>query len=988
MTTNQIAGYCVSFVPRSTTDIDNCVARLAASGAAAVRTDMLWPQWQPTNSGSATVGLNDTLGSDVTNYYDYYCQKLHDAGIRLVAMCGYTPGWARPGITTNQFGDPDKILPTRSLTGNTADTTYSPDYANFCWLVTNRLETNWPGLLLAIEIWNEPNLRPFFGCPSSLALYNVGGPNQPNDSPDPRRYAEMVHGAYRAIKTGVVAGRANRASYPAVNVIAGGSAAGASAFSPQNGTFDSAHFNRLWFDWTGPNDFDGIAWHPYHWGDPISLDVVWNHARKMVVKGWPLLVEYGRTDAKFWSTEWGVPTRRADSGTGQNGGYKLNKGGWDTVPPAGHPGEYRTSKEAMTYTEAAAEITAWYDWYRGPDCYSTLINDYFTGPSFYFKMCDGLTGIGTEWTRAPYDPYFEYFGAYERGATEWTGPVKTAVAAAVEAGFVPDTTPPTALLATPTDGTTIPAGSGLVDVLVGATDDRAVKHVSLWVDGAALGFVPRITTNGWHFARFDLGSYPPGDHIIAALVVDVADNFTWTAIHTFTVVATAAGSGQTAAGYGLSGYGLSAFAGTSTGAAQPSAETFPRIVVEYNEHGPRDRAEPRWHPFNGCVRAISITRGRSEDADEWDPGTCQITFRNDHREFDPTYAAGEHYGYLTPNRRIRVLAVFGPTVYPLFDGYADSWEQIPGDQANNYAECVLTATDLFKLLARTKMEASAALILDDPIEGLLDVGRLGGRFVFDEELASDRAITILESTGFDENLAYVEQTTTRLVADTPDRAGNVLDYLRRIEASTGGDLLVDAAGTLQMWDRWHWSAEPDQATPTGVWSDQAGQLPFRTVDLLPSDLRTVRNIVERGREDGVLFAARSRPSISRYGPAEDTRDDILTADENEIISQCEAILARNIDPRPRVSSMVILPRRDPARLFPQVLGRELLDRFTLERSLAGVGPAMVNEYQITRIEHTIGPLEWETVWSGQLAESTDLFRLDVTALDSATPLAY
>ena len=296
-----------------------------------------------------------------------------------------------------------------------------------------------------------------------------------------------------------------------------------------------------------------------------------------------------------------------------------------------------------------------------------------------------------------------------------------------------------------------------------------------------------------------------------------------------------------------------------------------------------------------------------------------------------------------------------------------------------------------KLLGRIRMEATDALILDDVVDGLLDEATLAGPYEFGEENAGSRARTILRSSALPESMWRVDPATTVLVADRPEVDTPISEYLERIAASIGGDLVVTADGTVNLWDRWRWSYVGTAGTSTGTWSDSRAAIdgfPYREVDLVASDERTVVNIVQRGRADGFSARKRDRASIGLYGPSEDTRDDLLTEDVNEIVSQTEYLLARSTDPRARVAGMVIVPQRAASDLFPEVLGRELGDRFTLVRTIAGVGDPFVADFQVDRIEHEIGPKVWSTTWAASLADATDLFTLDTDVLDGTSPLAY
>lgn len=419
-----------------------------------------------------------------------------------------------------------------------------------------------------------------------------------------------------------------------------------------------------------------------------------------------------------------------------------------------------------------------------------------------------------------------------------------------------------------------------------------------------------------------------------------------------------------------------------------STEDFPTLTLRYSLTGPLE--VPEWVTVQGCVRAVSVARGRSDEGSTWDPGTAEITLGNGERQFDPENATGPHYGYLTVNRRIRLEATYAELTYTLFDGFADRWEQVPGSQANNYAECALIATDVNKLLGRIRMEATDSLILNDTADGRLGQATLAGPYEFGEQNAATRARVILRSSTIPDGMWTVDPSATVLVADRPDVETPIGEYLERIAASIGGDLVVAADGTLCLWDRWRWSRVTSAGVSTATWSDTPSidGLPYREIDLVASDERTVANIVQRGRDGGFSARKRDRTSIGLYGPAEDARDDLLTADKNEIVAQVEHLLARNVDPRARVSGMVIVPQRDAGALFPEVLGRELGDRFTLVRKVAGVGEPFVAELTIDRIEHTAGPKVWETTWAASLAETTDLFTLGDDVLDGSALVAY
>lgn len=70
---------------------------------------------------------------------------------------------------------------------------------------------------------------------------------------------------------------------------------------------------------------------------------------------------------------------------------------------------------------------------------------------------------------------------------------------------------------------------------------------------------------------------------------------------------------------------------------------------------------------------ISITRGRSDEFSEAEPGQMTITFDNRDGRFTPGYEAGAYWPNVKRGRPIRVSVTYGTTAYVRFFGYVDAW---------------------------------------------------------------------------------------------------------------------------------------------------------------------------------------------------------------------------------------------------------------------------------------------------------------------------
>lgn len=141
------------------------------------------------------------------------------------------------------------------------------------------------------------------------------------------------------------------------------------------------------------------------------------------------------------------------------------------------------------------------------------------------------------------------------------------------------------------------------------------------------------------------------------------------------------------------------------------ADTAGMTLHAYVETDPDD-----WYDITGRLVSGSITRGRQNQLDRYQAGTCELTLGNDDRLFDPTYAASPLFGYVLPMKRVKIEAAYAGSTYPLFLGYADRWVQ--NRDGPRRGTTALSATDGFKVLARANLAASAfgqEVIADDPI---------------------------------------------------------------------------------------------------------------------------------------------------------------------------------------------------------------------------------------------------------------------------------
>lgn len=144
---------------------------------------------------------------------------------------------------------------------------------------------------------------------------------------------------------------------------------------------------------------------------------------------------------------------------------------------------------------------------------------------------------------------------------------------------------------------------------------------------------------------------------------------------------------------------------------------------------------PAFVDIGGDCRWWDTVRGRSGELERFQPGRATVVLDNRDRQYDSHNDAGPWYGHLKPNKRIRIRETVNGVTYDQYDGYVDSWKLDYPDVGHD-ATATVTATDLFKILARTELPLSVyhdVVIEDEP--------EVYWRFDEQKNWSSDAALT-------------------------------------------------------------------------------------------------------------------------------------------------------------------------------------------------------------------------------------------------------
>ena len=360
------------------------------------------------------------------------------------------------------------------------------------------------------------------------------------------------------------------------------------------------------------------------------------------------------------------------------------------------------------------------------------------------------------------------------------------------------------------------------------------------------------------------------------------------------------------------------------------------------------------------ARSFSTRRGATR-ADgpvlRYEAGTSTTVLRNDDRRFDPTNLSGPYVSggvtQVQPMRSIRHRATWNGTTYELWRGYADSWDI--GYASSRYSEVTLNATDAFKVFQA--------------------YDRIAGSPVGASENSGARVGRILDSVSWPSTDRDVATGNTTLQATTLQ--GVALDELQLVAESEIGELYMDGGGRLVYRNRQ--AVLTDSRSNTSQATFGAGGLPYQDVTLAYDDT-TLVNLAQVTREGGTTQSASDSTSIAAYLTHTATESGLLMETDTEALSFAQFLVFIGKDPELRFTQLVVHPQRDPTNLWPQVLGREIGDRITVQLNPPGGGSTISRDVFIRGVAHDVQPGSWTTTWTLQSATKYAFFVLNNATL--------
>jgi len=219
-----------------------------------------------------------------------------------------------------------------------------------------------------------------------------------------------------------------------------------------------------------------------------------------------------------------------------------------------------------------------------------------------------------------------------------------------------------------------------------------------------------------------------------------------------------------------------------------------------------------WSDLSPFARSGTVTRpGSREQGPLWSngPATAAIVLKNGDGRFDPDNLAGPYApGGVTALRAmapVRVRVTWAGMAYPLFSGFADSWEPEDGrNYASRYAQATVTATDGQKVLAGVRLPAVSPA----------GAGTLSG----------NRVTHVLDLAGWYTGSGYRDVDTGKSGMQAYAGGDTAWNLARAAADAELGDLWIDGSGRVVFRGRHATLTDARSSTVQAVFGDRPGNL--------------------------------------------------------------------------------------------------------------------------------------------------------------------
>lgn len=337
-------------------------------------------------------------------------------------------------------------------------------------------------------------------------------------------------------------------------------------------------------------------------------------------------------------------------------------------------------------------------------------------------------------------------------------------------------------------------------------------------------------------------------------------------------------------------------------------------------------------------QSIKIARGRPDQLQNFNSGTCSIELNNNDRRFDPINQSSPYWNPVlnrsgvTPRRKVTVISngvkLFVGRITDIDVAYAPT----KSGAAYDLGTVQVTAADDFVLLANTYTEAAITP---------------------SEELSGARVTSILDLPEVNYPATRQVDTGTALLGGgaTYEIAANtnVLSYLQQVATAEQGYFYIAADGDLVFTDR----IGGTFGTPAAYFSDDGTQLPYSALQVVYGQ-EFLYNKVLTQIEGGTEQVADDAASQAEYGISTLALTNLLLSSDAAALELAQDLLSKYSQPQYRFDRMVTDFNTLTVGQQGTLANLEIADVVQVARNYNTGSPGSVSlDFSVEAITHTI-----------------------------------
>lgn len=243
----------------------------------------------------------------------------------------------------------------------------------------------------------------------------------------------------------------------------------------------------------------------------------------------------------------------------------------------------------------------------------------------------------------------------------------------------------------------------------------------------------------------------------------------------------------------------------------------------------------------------------------------------------------------------------------------------------------------------------------------------------------------------DTGISEIQASSTNLALST------LLSYIQTIESTEAGAFYSgpDGPGDLVFRDRHYALTNPSSKVSQGTFADTTSGVIFNYLGQKTSptmDSLDLWNQASVSRINGTVQTWTNQTSANTYGLRQiSPRTGLLMTTDTEALACAQWIVSHYSTPLTRVRALTIDSLANGGANFPQMLGRILFDRITVNRQAPDGSSQYVQDALIEQIAHEIAIDSWTTTWALAAPDTQQYLILNdpvLGKLDSDNLLAY